>query len=300
MIERIYKKITREIGNVQRRRIAGRVTALRPSPPADARVPFSVHALVCKRDVNMAICSAKSLNLAAGRALPWFFHDDGSLGDREVKRLEYHFPGCTVLTRAYADAQLQLVLAPFPLVRETRRQYVMMRKLVDLVFFAPRERVLCVDTDILFFQHPAQLLEGGRSNLFNRDIANSYLYPPEELLAFTGIPVLERVNAGLSSLWKDAFGIEAMERVLGQIPLRENLIYHRIEQTLVALLATASAGGAAHLGPAYDVSYDKPVGPAVCKHYVGAIRPRFEREGLVYLLDALQFEARWNQFAEPS
>ncbi len=300
MIERIYKKITREIGNVQRRRIAGRVTALPPSPPADDSVPFSVHALVCKRDVNMAICSGKSLNLAAGRALPWFFHDDGSLGDREVQRLEYHFPGCTVLTRPYADARLQPVLAPFPLVREARRKYVMMLKLVDLVFFAPRERILYVDTDILFFANPAQLLAGGRGNLFNRDIGNSYLYPPEELLAFTGIPVLERVNAGLSSLRKDAFGIDAMERVLGQIPLRENLIYHRIEQTLVALLTTASAGGAAHLPPAYDVSYDKPVAPSVCKHYVGAIRPQFEREGLVYLLDALQFEARWNQFAQQS
>ncbi|MBD0254328.1 MAG: hypothetical protein ICV83_01310 [Cytophagales bacterium] len=300
MIERIYKKIAREIGNVQRRRIAERVTALRPSPPPGGNAPFSVHALVCKRDVNMAICSGKSLNLAAGKALPWFFHDDGSLGDREVQLLRHHFPGCTVLTRPYADAALQPVLAPFPRVQEARRQYVMMLKLVDLVFFAPRERILYVDTDILFFDKPSQLLEGGAQNLFNRDIGNSYLYPPAELLAFTGIRVLERVNAGLSSLRKECFGIGEMERVLGQIPLRENLIYHRIEQTLVALLATASPGGAAHLAPAYDVSYDKPVAPSVCKHYVGAIRPQFEREGLVYLLDALQFEGRWNQFVEHS
>jgi hypothetical protein len=40
------------------------------------------------------------------------------------------------------------------------------------------------------------------------------------------------------------------------------------------------------------------VASSVCKHYVGAIRPGFEREGLVYLLDTLRFEARWNQFVE--
>ncbi len=216
LFSRIYRKISREIGHVQRRRIAARLLASRPSAQADHTVPFSVHSLVCKRDVGMAICSAKSLNLACNRALPWFFHDDGSLGREEVKLLQDHFPGCTVLTREYTDQEMSKVLVDYPLLRETRRKYVMMLKLADLVFFAPRERILYVDSDILFFTNPTQLLEAGRRNLFNRDIQSCYLYPPPELRAYTGIPVLERINAGLSSIWKEYFEISKMEQVLAQ------------------------------------------------------------------------------------
>jgi hypothetical protein len=246
----------------------------------------------------MGICSAKSLNLAAGTAMRWVFHDDGSLQTRDIALLSYHFPGSKVVVQAEADRIIGEKLAPYPLTAEARRSYVMMRKLVDLYYFSDQERVLYVDSDILFFQKPVQLLSQQEGNLFNRDIKSHYLYPEADLSRFTGITVKERINAGLSSLDRAGIHPARIEELLGKIPLNEKLIFHRIEQTLVALLVSApQSPGVDYLDTAYDVSLTKPVYNAVCKHYVGVIRQQFELEGLMFLLNEGNFLNRWQTFA---
>ncbi len=298
IIKRGYRKIVREILKVRRKGIARRVLATRPSPPAAQGLPFTVHSLLCRRDLVMGICSAKSLNLAAGVALPWVFHDDGSLRSGDVALLAHHFPGSRVVTRAEADRQLAQHLAPYPETARARQQYVMMLKLVDLYYFSDRERVLYVDSDILFFKNPAQLLDHRAGHAFNRDFQSHYLYPEPDLRRFTGIDVKGSINAGLSSLDRSNLHPAGVEALLRAIPLREGLIYHRIEQTLVALLASSpQSRGVDYLAAPYDVSLTKPVPGAVCKHYVGAIRAQFELEGLRFLLNEMNFTGRWEAFA---
>ena len=75
---------------------------------------------------------------------------------------------------------------------------------------------------------------------------------------------------------------------------------HLIEQTLVAILMTSGASGAAHLPPEYDLYLEKGLQGDVCRHYVGGIRHLFELEGLRTLLVDLNFETRWRRFATPS
>lgn len=297
IIRRGYGKIVREVLKVRRRRIARRVLETRPSPPAAPGLPYTIHSLLCRRDLPMGICSAKSFNLAAGLALPWVFHDDGSLQPRDIARLEHHFPGCRVVTRAEADRHMAQNLAPYPETARARQQYVMMLKLADLYYFSDKERILYVDSDILFFRNPSQLLNIRAGNFFNRDIKSHYLYPEPDLRRFTGIGVKGSINAGLSSLDRSHLHPAGVEALLRAIPLREGLIFHRIEQTLVALLASSQGRRVDHLEAPYDVSLTKPVHDAVCKHYVGAIRPQFELEGLRFLLDEMNFTGRWEAFA---
>ena len=290
--------MVRQLIKVQRNRIAWPVLNTPPAPQADRGLPFTVHSLLCRRDLPMGICSAKSLNLAAGRALPWFFHDDGSLRDRDIALLVHHFPGCRVITRAEADRVMAGKLALYPLTARARQSYVMMLKLVDLYHFSDRDRVLYVDSDILFFENPVQLLGNREGNLFNRDFQSHYLYSGEDLRRFTGIAIRESINAGLSSLDRAGINPARAEELLSSIPLLEGLIYHRIEQTLVALLASSpQSQGVRYLDAPYDVSLSKPVYGSVCKHYVGAIRPQFELEGLRFLRNERDFLRRWQAFA---
>jgi hypothetical protein len=102
----------------------------------------------------------------------------------------------------------------------------------------------------------------------------------------------------LSSLDRAGIDPAGTEALIGKIPLHGGLIYHRIEQTLVALLASSpQSPGIGYLDAPYDVSLVKPVHRAVCKHYVGAIRQQFELEGLRFLLNEGDFLRRWQAFA---
>jgi len=256
--------------------------------------------LVCHRDLFLAICSAKALNLALGEALPWVFHDDGSLKKADGFLLRGQFPGCRLIERAEADASF----ASLPEVAVMRRKHFMLLKLADLSRFAERERILYVDSDILFFRRPDYLLsvlEGDNNrNYFNRDINSCYVAEPEVLRERTGIVPPDRVNGGLSALNRNDISTDKIADLLPRLEIKSgNDVYfsHLIEQTAVSLLAASSPGGWAHLPPEYDVMLEKPVVGAVCKHYVGVIREQYEMEGLMYLLRDMNFLSRWKAFS---
>jgi hypothetical protein len=301
IIIRIVNKLYRNFYRDPRRaKIASIILHTAPSPNPVPDTLFSVHSLIRKKDLIMSIWSAKSLNLACNQALCWFFHDDGSLTEDDYKFLSYHFPGCTILKRSVTDEKLAPLRSQFPLTLSMRDKYVMMLKLVDLAVFSEKQLILYVDSDILFFDKPVQIIsqlsDKKCSNFFNKDIQSSYLYTTVKLKEYTGIQVPEKINAGLSILHKDTIQLETIETLLQQIPLTPNLIFHRIEQTLITLLSSISHYGIAYLDMEYDVSLKKSINNAVCKHYVGAIRHQFELEGIQYLLHELSFIERWNSF----
>jgi hypothetical protein len=250
----------------------------------------------------MGICSAKSLNLASGKALPWVFHDDGSLGRKETKLLASHFPGCSVIPYHQSEAHASERFSDFPRILEYRKKKRLMLKLLDIGNYTKGDRIVFVDTDILFFKQPKELLEHcyrkKGAAFFNRDPEDAYIFSRETIKACTGVNVLERVNSGLFVIEKSVLDYEKVERWLTQLPMNEPFIMHRIEQTLFAMLASDSAFGVEHLSLVYDVDLKKDVTNSVCKHYVGRIRAGFELEGLRYLSSSHQFLDRWNNFVK--
>jgi hypothetical protein len=305
---RIYRKVRRMLRDRARKRLRTQVAFTAPSPPANRDVPFSPHELVCHQDVLLAICSAKSLNLAMGEALPWIFHEDGSLTAEDHALLLRQFPGTRVVKRTEADAFFDQARATYPLLHELRKKHVMLLKLADLGAFSARDRILYVDSDILFFRPPAFIMEKlrqpGAGNFFNRDIDSAYIVAPQVIEQLTGIPPPTRINAGLSILNRADIQLAQIEDMLNRLhpSKRTDWVYygHLIEQTVVSLLTASSPTGAHHLPEDYDVSLDRPAKGAVSKHYVGVIRHLFEIEGLDLLLREYSFEERWAQFAKGS
>ncbi len=261
--------------------------------------------LTCHHDCLMAICSAKALNLAADVALPWVFHDDGTLTRRDKERIRLHFPGCRLVERAESDARYQEANSVYAELGKLRQKYVLLVKLLDVYLFSSQSGILFVDSDVLFFTRPAFLLDRLNESqgpcYFNRDVASVYVAPVETILGMTGVQIQERLNSGLFILNRDDISLEKAAKVLSQLDfsLRDDWTFyygHMIEQTVVATLASASEGGAQYLPSGYDVSVEKPVADAICKHYVGVIREQYELEGLNYLLVEKQFLKRWKAF----
>lgn len=287
-----------------RKKIAASVLALAPSRPVDEDLPYTVHMLVCHRDLSMAICTARVANLAFGRALPWVFHDDGSLTDDDERSFREHLPGCTVARRVKADRIARERLVNYPEILKYREHQIMALKLVDVKLWASGPRLAYIDSDILFFRRPdffVEALAGERSkNYFNRDLSDAYVRPADEIGSKVGVRPLDRLNAGLWVMHNDAIDLDKIEGWLKHKAFRGNLYDYTLDQTFISMLANSSSDGVEHLPQEYDVAYRKDVASSPNKHYVGAIRHGYELEGLQYLMEELDFVQRWEVFASNS
>ncbi len=296
-----YRAYRTLIQRPARQRVMRGWTDLPPCPPLGETHPaYSVHSLLGSSSLEMGICAYKSLVLAAGKPLPFVFHDDGSLHDDHARRLLAQFPGGRVVRRSEADATWARQLAAYPHCRAWRDRHVLALKLLDFPVFSGTPRITNVDSDILFFEPPAFLMEqlegGPGTNFFNKDPKDSYVLPAGVIADRFGIAVKECIDAGLSVVNRADIALPVVEAWLADETVAEVAGAYLLEQTFMAMLASRSPAGAAHLPAGYDVSLTKPVETSVCKHYVGRIRHGFELEGLRYLEGHLDFKHRWHQF----
>lgn len=304
-VGRVYRKINKVVREMNRRRLRRSVALTAPSPYAKQEVPFSPHCLTCHDDLLMAVCSAKSLNLAVEEALPWVFHDDGSLTPEDKQLLVFQFPGCHLIDRAKADEFFTNDKAPHLVsLAQARQKSSKLLKLADVYVFARHDRILYVDSDILFFKRPDALmdvLENGTGNYFTKDINTAYIARPEMLKELTGVRPLDCVNTGILVLNRADIALDKITHMLMKLDITKRSDWvaydHLIEQTLVAILTNVTASGASHLPREYDLCLERDPRGAVCRHYVGKIRDWFELEGLRALLSERAFLDRWRRFS---
>lgn len=298
---RLFSKFHRKfIQDPKRRKISKRVHDLGPAPIPDQNQPFTVHTLTCKRDFEMGIWSAKSFNLVCDNAFLWVFHEDGSLTDEDCQVLEKHFPGSQVVRYSSSIEYAKNNFSEKEKITLYREKLKLMLKLLDIGNWTKGERILFIDTDVLFFKKPTLLLdlvndENGK-NMFNQDVDFAYVFETPILERLMSAKLPERINSGLFVIDKNIFDFDKIERWLDQMPMDTPYIIHRLEQTLFAMSAADSGKSVQMLPPEYNVEYHKDVSNSICKHYVGRIRHGFELEGLNYLLRSTNFVDDWNKF----
>ncbi|MCF2446184.1 hypothetical protein L0657_19660 [Dyadobacter sp. CY345] len=247
-----------------------------------------IHILICKRDHEMAIISAMMINYLGNKGHKFIFHDDGSIDDQIETKINTYLPGIKLIRRKIADKIIEQALLPFPAMMKFRRKQVLAMKLIDVPLFSGHERIGYMDSDILFFQYPAEffrsLNEKTESNIFNKDIANAYVTNPDNIYAALGIKIPSKINSGLWAMNRKDFDFERIESWLKQSFLFPYLSDYRLEQTICAMLAGTSDAKTEHFPTGYDVSFEKYPEASICKHYVGRIRYGYELEGLDYII----------------
>lgn len=302
---RLRNGIRRRAASVVRRRkqhlLREQMGALGPAPNAAHASGPVVQSLTGSGQLEMAIASAKSLMLSAGRPLQYLFHDDGTLTEADSARLRAHLPGCRVISRAQADARAERALARYPALRRCRSTNLMMLKLIDVALWAPANRILYVDSDILFFAEPSRLLaaatSGEATNLLLRDVGTVYAVSSATVRQQLAVELFDCINAGLFVINRGDIDLLALERWLSSPPFDAHVDLPILDQQLTALCACASPDGAQFLPPTYDMLFELPVEDLVCRHYAGSFRHGFVLEGVGHLLSDLQFESRWQRFA---
>jgi hypothetical protein len=244
-----------------------------------------IHVLTSKQDWLNLIWTLKSFYWASGRKYALCIHDDGSLGAEQQDALKRHFPQARIIDRADADRRMEAVLDDYPRCRRFRFSNHLAPKIFDFAAYLETERMLLLDSDLLFFAPPTELLlriedHAYGKNTVNADVASAYTTDAATVRAHTGVELIDRFNSGLGLIHRDSLRLDWIEEFLG-VP---GILGHfwRIEQTLFALCS--SRFGVELLPPEYDVYLAHGLGNRPSRHYVGAIRHLMYREGMPRLV----------------
>ena len=261
---------------------------IRHTPPvtdtSDTRC--EIHVLTSAQDWLNLIWALKSFYTASRRKYALCIHDDGTVGALQREELCRHFPNARFISRADADANVLPLLKGFPRSLAFRRSNHLSPKVFDFAHYLQSDRMLLVDSDVLFFREPTELLRRiedpeYRKNSVNADVSSAYTVESAAVKTHTGVQLVECFNSGLGLIHKKSLNLESVEEFLGLPRILEGHFW-RIEQTVYALCS--SRFGVELLPPDYDVRLGTGINGSPCRHYVGAIRHLFYKEGIRHLV----------------
>jgi hypothetical protein len=267
----------------KRRRIQQRILDTPPLTTAETG-PVEVRVLTWRRDWINLIWALKSFYYFSGVDYPLFIHD-GGLAPGQADQLQQHFPQARLILPSAADDEVAEELRKRGLSRclAYRQRNISTRKLFDFYLLSQADSIISIDSDIVFFRRPEELIspKALRKNLYNKDCAYWYSLPLDDLEATFGIRPPPLVNSGLALVCRDSMDFYLMNQWLANPKLFADAWV--TEQTLHALCSTIY--GIELLPDSYCVATTPGLGPEmVCKHYPGFFRYYLYAEGMKHLL----------------
>ncbi|MFI5571309.1 hypothetical protein ACIA6T_29025 [Streptomyces sp. NPDC051740] len=231
-----------------------------PQARLDGTAAVEVHSLVSREHVPLYLFAIKSL----GHFWPGVcavVHDDGSLAKEDVDTLRRHVKGIRVIPRATADAVVEETLARCPLLLEVRRRNVRILQLVDYFVLAETEKIIGMDSDIVFVDTPDELM---RWNADSTD-RTAFLYSYEQFdhgrgpmgvswipEALPSVPYVPEMCCGfMCADRKRFFDADYLEKMMEDTP-RDILFRPRhVTQMFYSVLGGRLGGAVRSLGEAY-------------------------------------------------
>ena len=240
-----------------------------------------IQVLTSETDWLNLMWALKSFYHASGRRYGLCIHDDGTLTDKTRKTLSDHFPNARVLNRRTSEQEVLASLASYPRCEEFRRTNHLSPKVFDFRHYLNSDRMLLLDSDVLFFHEPTELLRriedpSYQKNSVNGDVASAYTVDPDVVRKLCNVDLIDRFNSGLGVIHKESLNLDWIEEFLGLPDIIGN--FWRIEQTLYALCS--SRFGTELLPSEYDVFLRGELGDRQSRHYVGEIRHLMYKEGI--------------------
>lgn len=237
---------------------------------------IEAHMLLNHERIYEGLWSLYSFSRFSAKPLGIVIHDDGTLTEYDTALLGRIFTGCRIIKRPAADRIVSEYLRDKGLLRcdKLRRTLPFGLRLFDIFFFSQNRRIVNLDSDVLFFSSPVELIEGldapsEVNNLYSPD--NNYVYclSPNEMTVFVGESFLRFVNPGILRANSGSIDLERIERYL-EYPAfwnKDGTANYFAELTLWAMELTKSA--AAPLSNAYSICGDPRQTNLVSGHYCG-------------------------------
>lgn len=244
-----------------------------------------VHVFTCAQDWLNLVWTLKTFYHYSQRCYALCIHDDGSLTEGDRATLQHHFPNARIIDRPSADARVLSELQAYPRCLEFRKTNHLAPKVFDFASYLESDRMLLLDSDILFFAEPITLLQRIENpnyclNTVNGDVSSAYTIDPIVVKEKHGFAVIDRFNSGLGLIHKASLDFDWIDKFLALPDILGH--FWRIEQTLYALFS--SRYGVELLPQEYDVRLEPNLIGLPSRHYVGAIRHLMYSEGIQQLV----------------
>ena len=251
---------------------------------------YNVYFLTGKKYWFQTAFCLYSLQKNAAVNIHAFIIDDGSFDDELEAQVAGQFPSTTTVIRSSYLLTLldeQLPEKDFPVLRQRRIEYPHLRKLTDVHILTGDGPKLVLDSDMLFFSKPVDLLNwlfNPNGLLFMKDVTESYGYTTrlmKELTGAQGIP--ERLNVGVAGIASSTINWERLEQWTGELLKQEGSSYLQ-EQALTAMIA-ANEPYTFLNGAAYKVlpSINGSTIPEILHHYVAEAKYDYFVKGWKYV-----------------
>lgn len=249
----------------------------------------TVCVLTSRNDWQPCLWSLVSFYEFTRLRLPLLIYSDGTLDSTRTARIKRIFPDARIIDPAAADVAVAGPLSRFPSCRKFRLMQPCARRIIDLPLLCTSNSILMLDSDVLFFSRPDELvrqIESARSGrfIFERDPQDSYFESKESVLKNYNVSIASRVNCGIMLADISRFDYARIEEWLS---VDSNWKHPWAEQTLWAMYAGEAR--TTFLDECYDVTMSTHIEPdAVMKHYIKPIRDFMYMEGIPHLSRILE------------
>lgn len=222
-----------------------------------------------------------------------FVHCDGSLTEKDVVEWDRVVRGIEVVSRLTADVEAGRRLGHTRHLYRWRCSYRTSPQLVDSHLFGSAPILLLMDSDVLVFSYPKELIgalsEGGFT--WCNDVRDAYSATPALIEQVTGVRVPPRFNSGMlvaPRFSQDHF--MRLDHFMERIQRSGEMDLNRYWacQTYYAMMSTFW-NHAKGLSACYETTMGRTGGDMVVRHYVGIpkVKYRFYTEGVARLLDQI-------------
>ncbi len=202
------------------------------------------------------------------------YHEDGTLTEKEIGILKKIFPLITVFTQKDENIKVDNYLKDRGLNKcaDLRGHFIFSIRLFDMIIEKQTSYLLQIDSDVLFFSNPAEILNVVKQNklngCYNVDTPGAtYTYRDDIIAKHLNKPMVLQLNAGVFMHNFDEGLFDFCETILKNEPEGANS-WH-LEQTLFAMYASRK-GNFLALPKTYDLAKkERNAGNAIIsEHYV--------------------------------
>lgn len=238
-------------------------------------------------DYPLAILAVKSLFLLSQKKLSVMIVDDGTLRKKDISNIKKHLIKARVVKDKLIEKRVKKKFGEkSEIFKNINLPYI--RKKVVPWLFSNKEKVLFLDSDILFFQRPREVIEWMEDkfdSFYIQDFQDSYFLSNIECLNYFKVRPAPKVNSGLLGIRKSEMDMQLLERL---IKLHRSLSVYRPLQFQVffaILFSLNKRSKVLKLPKSYLVSLEGSykTSKLIARHYVRPVRHKIYKD-ISYLL----------------
>jgi hypothetical protein len=257
-----------------------------PPVTCESNSSSEIHILTCHRDLLETLWCLKTFYHFSKLNLGLVIHDDGTLSPADITIFHNHFVNCRLVRKKEADEKLSSALKNTPFSFRCRFQdfLLLSMKLFDPFFFSGADNILLLDSDVLFFNKPSEVMDCCANSMpcFMDDYQNAYSLLISDLNKVVDKKVIDRFNSGLLCYQRKKIDLETVEKLLKSVLCNKNFDNTGwIEQTIFALLFSLLEDPPIRLSENYQISFKTLTEDTISHHYVNdGSRVNFYIQGL--------------------